>query len=102
MERELTAVEVNQVNLETQKVLRTAEAEASLIRAKAIALAERTKAQAGINGTTLLLLASDIVTQEHKTAFTYIRTLRNRKNLDMDVSYLSSDNVLRTSPISAP
>jgi hypothetical protein len=102
LERELTAVEVNQINLETQKILRTAQAEASLIRAKALALAERTKAQAGINGTKLLLAASDIVTQEHKTAFTYIRTLRNRKTVDIDVSYLSSDNILRTAPVTAP
>jgi hypothetical protein len=102
LERELTAVEVNQINLETQKILRTAQAEASLIRAKALALADRTKAQAGINGTKLLLEASDIVTQEHKTAFTYIRTLRNRKTVDIDVSYLSSDNILRTAPVTAP
>jgi hypothetical protein len=65
-------------------------------------LAALTKAQAVINGTKLLLAASDIVTQEHKTAFTYIRTLRNRKTVDIDVSYLSSDNILRTAPVTAP
>lgn len=99
LERELTAVDVNAINLETQKVLRTAEAQASLIRAKAQAEAERLKAQAQINGTRLLLRSSDINTQDHKSAFTYIRTLRNRKSLDIDVSYLSSDNVLRTQPL---
>lgn len=99
LERELTAVSVNTINLEQQKVLRTAEAEASLIRAKAQAEALRVKAQAEINGTRLLLRSSDISTQDHKSAFTYIRTLRNRKSLDIDVSYLSSDNVLRTQPV---
>jgi regulator of protease activity HflC (stomatin/prohibitin superfamily) len=96
LERELTAVEVNSINLEQQKILRTAEAQASLIRAKAQAQAERIKTQAQISGTRLLLASSDITTQDHKSAFTYIRTLRNRKILDIDVSYLSADNVLRT------
>jgi hypothetical protein len=45
-----------------------------------------------------LLQAADIVTQEHKSAYTYIRTLRNRKDLAVDISYLSADNVLHTSP----
>jgi hypothetical protein len=100
LERELTAVEVNAIYLQQQKVLRTAEAEASLIRSKAISQSARLLAQAQINGTKLLLAAADITTQDHKSAFTYIRTLRNRKNVDIDVSYLSSDNVLRTSTIS--
>jgi SPFH domain / Band 7 family len=98
VERELTAVEVNSIDLEREKVLRTARAEASLIRSRAQSESERIKAQAQTNGTTALLLAADIVTQEHKSAFTYIRTLRNRENLDVDLSYLSADNVLRTSP----
>lgn len=99
LEREMTAVNVNAIDLERQKVLRTAEAEASLIRTKARAEAEWVKAQAGINGTRLLLGSSDITTQDHKSAFTYIRTLRDRRSLDIDVSYLSSDNVLRTQPL---
>lgn len=99
LERELTAVDVNSINLERQKVLRTAEAEASLIRAKARAEAAQIQAQAGINGTRVLLLASDITTQDHKSAFTYIRTLRNRQNMDLAVSYLSADNIVPTQPI---
>ena len=99
IERELTAVEVNAINLDTIKVLRTAEAEASLIRAIAVAEAERITAQAGINGTQLLLTASGIETQDHKTAFSYIRTLRNRDTVDIDVSYLPADTVLRTAPL---
>lgn len=99
MERELTAVDVNSVNLEREKILRTAEAEASLIRAKARAEADRIKAQARINGTRLLLESSDITTQDHKSAFTYIQTLRERSNLDIGVSYLSADSVIRTQPL---
>jgi hypothetical protein len=99
LERELTEVEVNVINLERQKVLRTAEAQASLLRSKARSEAARIKAQAQINGTTLLLKAAEIVTQDHITAFTYIRVLRNRDTVDVDVSYLSADNVLRTTTV---
>jgi hypothetical protein len=98
VEREMTSVDVNAIDLEREKVLRTARAEASLIRSRAQSEAERIQTQAHTNGTKLLLAAADIATQEHKSAFTYIRTLRNRKDLDMDISYLSADNVLRTSP----
>jgi len=96
IERQLTAVEVNQIYLETVKELRTAEAEASLIRTKARAEAELLKAQAKINGTKLLFQAADILTQDHMTAFTYINTLRDRDDLNLAVSYLSEDGVVRT------
>jgi hypothetical protein len=94
LEREYTQVQVNAINLERNKVLRTAQAEASLIRSKANAEADRIKAQ--INGTVMLVEASGIVTQDHITAFSYIRTLRNRDKVDIDVSYLTPDNILRT------
>ena len=100
VEREMTAVEVNTIDLEREKVLRTARAEASLIFNNAKAEAERIKAQAYTNGTKMLLTAADITSQEHKAAFTYIHSLRNRENLHMDISYLSADNVLRTQPAS--
>ena len=99
LEREATAVEVNTINLERIKIMRTAEAQANVIRAKAQAEAERIVAQAQINGTRHLLESSNITTQDHKSAFTYLRTLRDRENLDVDVSYLSADGVLRTQPI---
>jgi hypothetical protein len=74
--REKTAVEVNKINLDTTKTLRTAEAEASLvIRTKAIAEAQLIKAHAEINGTRMLLVPAGIEGQEHKTVFTYIKTL---------------------------
>jgi hypothetical protein len=98
LERELTDVEVNKIFLEKQKVLRTAQAEASLIRANARVEAAQIRASAEINGTSLLFLVAGIDTQEERTAFTYIRTLQNRAaNLDLDINYLSADNVLRTS-----
>jgi regulator of protease activity HflC (stomatin/prohibitin superfamily) len=99
LERELTEVEVNVINLERQKVLRTAEAQGSLLRSKARSEAERIKVQAQINGTALLLKSASILTQDHITAFSYIRTLGNRDMVDVDVSYLSSDNVLRTATV---
>ena len=98
LEREQTLVQVNTINLETEKVLRTARAEASLIRAVANAEAERIKAQANINSTAMLLDSSGIDTQDQITAFSYIRTLRNRENVDIDVSYLNADSVIRTAP----
>jgi regulator of protease activity HflC (stomatin/prohibitin superfamily) len=99
IEREMTAVEVNQINLETNKELRTAEAQASLIRTKALAEAELLKAQASINGTKMLLEAAGIESQDHMIVFNYINTLRSRNQLDIAVSYLSEDGVLRTAPV---
>ena len=75
IERKMTMVEVNQIDLNTTNELRTAEAKASLIRTKALAEAQLIQAQAGINGTKMLLEAAGIETQDHKTAFTYIKTL---------------------------
>lgn len=101
LEREMTAVEVNSINLESEKVLRVAQAEASLIRAKAKAEAELIKAQAGIAGTQMLLSEAGITSQDHMSAFTYIRTLRERGAVDIDVSYLDPASVLRTQSIGA-
>jgi len=96
VERELTKVEVNQINLQTVKELRTAEAQASLIRKKAIAEAQLIREQAGINGTKQLLEAVGITSQDHKTAFTYIKALRDRSDMRLSVSYLSPESVVRT------
>ena len=92
-------VQVNQIDLKTTKELRTARAKASLVRTKATAEAQLLKAQAEISGTRMLLEAAGIETQEHQTAFTYIKTLRDRQVLDIDVSYLSEDSVVRTAPV---
>jgi SPFH domain / Band 7 family len=98
LEREYTAVEVNTINLEKENILKTAEAEASLLRAKARVQADQITQDAQINGTELLFQLTDILTQDHMTAFSYIRTLKNHPNVAVDVSYLSADNVVRTAP----
>jgi cell division septum initiation protein DivIVA len=89
---------VNTINLEKDNILKTAEAEASLLRAKARVQADQMTQDAQINGTQLLFQAIDMTTQEHMTAFAYIRTLKNHPNVTVDVSYLSADNVVRTAP----
>ena len=96
IEREQTDVEVNTIILEKEKVLRTAQAEASLLRAKAEAQAVQLRSQAKVNGTSLLVLAAEIRTQEHMTAFSYIRTLATRDELDIKVSYLNAGDVQPT------
>jgi len=97
LEREQTAVEVNSINLETELVLRKARAEANLLRSKAKSEADRIRALAQINGTQNLLEAAGISNEDQLSAFSYIRTLKNRENVSVHVSYLSPDNVLRTS-----
>ena len=99
LERELTDVEVNSINLEQDKVLRTAKAEASLLRARATSEAKQIKADAQVNGTVFLFQAADIVNQEHMTAFTYIRALTSREDVNIDIGYLSPDNVVRTKTV---
>mmetsp|Transcript_23841 Transcript_23841/g.31680 ORF Transcript_23841/g.31680 Transcript_23841/m.31680 type:complete len:313 (+) Transcript_23841:146-1084(+) len=96
LERETTAVEVNTINLERQKILRSAQAEANLIISKALSEADRIRNEAIINGTATLLEKVGIDTEEHKTAFTYIRTLQNRENLGLSISYLSDENIVKT------
>mmetsp|Transcript_26704 Transcript_26704/g.32385 ORF Transcript_26704/g.32385 Transcript_26704/m.32385 type:complete len:315 (+) Transcript_26704:88-1032(+) len=96
LERENTAVEVNYIYLEQTEVLRTAEAKANFVRAKAVAEARQILAEAQINGTKMLFEAADIVNQSDMMSFTYIRTLGNRDDVDIDVSYLAPDTVLRT------
>jgi len=96
VERELTQVEVNQINLDAVKTLRTAQAQASLIKTKAVAEAQLIRQQAGINGTQQLFDALGITSQDHKTAFTYIKSLRDRSQLNLRVSYLAPDSILRT------
>ena len=97
IERELTAVDVNAVLLEKEKVLRTAQAEANLIKAKAKAEAEEIVLGAQNDGFKLLFGAANITAQKHKLALDYLRGLRLRTNkTDIDVSYLTADSVLRT------
>lgn len=99
LERELTLVEVSKIQLEKEKLLRTVNAEADLVRANARAEASQIVRESELNGTDLLLAAAGIESQEEITAFSYIQALMSREKLRLDVSYLSSDNVLRTSVV---
>ncbi|KAL3823163.1 hypothetical protein ACHAXA_010419 [Cyclostephanos tholiformis] len=98
-EREKTAVEVNRIDLKTNKTLRTAMAEASLVRTRAIAEARLVKSRAEINGTRTLLESAGIESQEHKIALKYIKTLRDREQLDMVVSFLQEGGAVFTAPV---
>lgn len=83
LERERTAVDVNKIELKRDKLLRETNAEASKITANANALAEKIKSEALNNGTMNLLDSVDITTQNQTIAYTYIRNLQNRENLDL-------------------
>ena len=99
VERELTAVEVNAIELEEVKVLRTAEAEANLVRATAVVEANQIKADAQLNGTQILFQAVGISSQSQMASFTYIRNLANRDSVDVNMQYLSDSNVVKTRTI---
>jgi len=94
IERELTAVEVNSIFLEKEKVLKTAEAAASATRAKAASEAAQIRASAEINGTAILFEAIDMVSQDHMSTFTYIRNLASRKSgLNLSFTYVDPNKV---------
>jgi len=95
VQRQKTTVDVNQINLKKDKVLATAQAQANLIRAKAVTRSKEITNQAQLNGTKMLVDVTEIRTQDHKTAFTYLRTLMNRRDVNIDVSYLSSDSIIK-------
>ena len=99
IERELTKVEVNSIRLEKEKVLRTAQAQASLVRTKAIADSDKLKNEAQINGTAALFQTIGLTSQDLMMAFTYIRTLTDRNNLDLSLGYLSPENILKTTAV---
>lgn len=97
LEREQTASEVNTITLEADNVLRTAEAEADLIRSNAVSEASQITAEAEIDGLVSLFNEAQIQTEEEKTAYTYVRNLYTQRNtVDLDVSYLSTENVVKT------
>jgi len=96
IEREVTLVDVNRINLTKDKLLKKARAEANLFTANAVAEGERIKNDAINTGTMNLLDSIGITNEDHSTAFTYIRTLQNRKNLGLRVSYLSDENIVKT------
>mmetsp|Transcript_744 Transcript_744/g.1038 ORF Transcript_744/g.1038 Transcript_744/m.1038 type:complete len:236 (-) Transcript_744:121-828(-) len=96
VEREKTDVEVNTINLRKEKLLLETRAEADLITANARARSEQIKANAVNIGLKDLLTGVGISTQDETIGMQYIRTLRDRGNLDLTVSYLSDANIVKT------
>jgi len=96
IERDMTAVEVNAVLLEKDLVLKTAEAYASLVTAKGKAEAKKTVEDAQNLGFRHLFNAANITTQAHKASFDYIRTLTNKADVELGMSFMSDNNVLKT------
>jgi len=99
LEREETAVQANTINLQADQLLRTTTATAARYVADATATAQKIKLSALNNGTRNLLDAIGIEDQSETIAYTYIRNLLRRGNLDLTVSYLSDENVVKTTPI---
>jgi len=99
VEREETAVQVNTINLQADQLLRTTTATAAQYVADATATANKIKLSAVNNGTQSLLKAIGIEDQSESIAYTYIRNLLRRDNLDLTVSYLSDENIVKTTAI---
>lgn len=103
VEREITAVLVNSINLQKDKLLRETRAEADLITANAYANATKIRNNAINNGMKDLLTGLGIDSQEYATAFTYIRTLQNHDSIDsLRINYFSDENVVKTTEQVAP
>jgi len=96
LEREETAVQVNTINLRTDQLLKNTNARAALKVANANALAEKLKLEAMNEGTQSLFQKIGLVDQNETIAYMYIRNLQNRDSLDLSVSYLSDENVMKT------
>lgn len=99
IEREKTAVQVNEIYLEESKTIQTAEAQADLIRARARVEASQIEADAQINGTRDLIRRVNMTSQEHLTAFMYIRALTNHKDAAIDLKYLPPESILPISNV---
>ena len=104
VERELTKVEVSKILNEKEKTLRSAHAEATRIKAKAISDAQKTVLEAqstglkelidGLGINTLLDINGAAVTTSKKdklkVQLDYIRALRNRKDeTNIDITFLN-------------
>jgi hypothetical protein len=107
VERELTKVEVSKILNEKEKTLRSAQAEATRIKAKAVSDAQKTVLEAqstglkelidgiginalttDVNGGSISNLASK--QDKLKVQLDYIRALRNRKDeTNIDITFLN-------------
>lgn len=96
IEREKTAVDVNSIYLQRERLLLETRAEADLVRANARSRADQIKANAVNVGYFDLLESVGITAQDEKIGVQYIRALRERAQLDLSVSYLKDENVVKT------
>merc|ERR1712154_500865 len=96
VEREITAVQVDSINLEKDKLLRETTASADLLRANAFANATEIQNNALNEGTKDLLTSLGIETQEYAVAFSYLRTLQNGDINSIRISYLADQNLVKT------
>jgi hypothetical protein len=103
LERDMTDVNVNKINLEATKTLRIAQANANLVRKQATADAKAIVEKATFDGLANLYTECGITSAKHKASLDYLRTLESRAvNSDtlskdnVGVVYLSDNNVLKT------
>jgi len=96
LEREVTEVLVNEINLKAEKLLKNSKAKARLLVANSESESMRITLAAMNKGTKDLLNEIDLVGQNETIAYMYLRNLQNRANLDLSVSYLSDENIVKT------
>jgi F0F1-type ATP synthase membrane subunit b/b' len=79
--------------------LKTAQAQANNIVARAVSEAEQIKSDALNTGTRTLLDILRINNQIDSTAFSYIASLQKRMDVDLTVSHLSDQNIVKTEAV---
>jgi len=105
LERDVTSVEVNKINLQADYALRIADANAKLLQEQGKAEAKRIVDAARYNGYKTLYDACGITSAKHKASFDYIRTLNRRADVsgaDLAVTYIDNHVVQHTTPSPAP
>lgn len=71
-------------------------AEAHLVISKAKVEAQRMIQDAPTAGTQMLVKAADITTEEQLVAFQYIWSLKDKKDLHIDIDHISDSNIVKT------
>ena len=100
LERDLTDVEVNKINLQSQSVARIAEANAQLTAQEGQTQSKLVVEKANYEGFTSLYAACSITDQKHKASFDYLRTMSTRlaaSNSKLHVTYLENNAVTAVS-----
>lgn len=99
LERDLTDVEVNKINLQKDSVTRIANANAVLTREQGIAQAKVIVDRAYYEGYANLFSRVNITSGSHKASLDYLRTLSRRANdTELSVTYLDARYVAHVTP----